>query len=85
MALSSLRKRFTGYTFDRSAQPLRAVSDARGAYCFDNVPPGAYKLSWLPEGTNRWIRRIKMQPDVTVSGNGAASLKDIRVALRTVN
>ncbi len=85
MALSPLSKWFMGYTFDRSVQPLRAVTDVRGVYCFENVPAGAYKLSWLPQRTNRWIRRIKMQPDVTLRSNEVVGLKDIRIALRTVN
>ncbi len=85
VALSSLSKRFTGYTVDRSAKPLRALTDARGVYYFENVPAGAYKLSWLPDGTNRWIRRIKMQPDVSVRGGEVVGLTDIRIALRAVN
>lgn len=85
MALSSLRKGLTGYAFDRSAQPLRSVTDARGVYCFENVPAGEYMLSWLPQRTNRWIRRIKVQPDVTMRSNEVVNLKDIRIALQTVN
>ncbi len=85
IALSRLKKGFFGYTFDKSAEPLRAVTDVRGVYCFESVPAGAYKLSWLPQGTNRWIRRISMQPDATTHDNEVVSLKDIRIALQTIN
>jgi len=85
IALSPLVKRFTGYTFDNTAEPLRAVTDVRGVYCFESVPAGAYKLSWLPQGSDRWTRRIKMQPDATVRGDAVVSLKDIRSAFQAVN
>jgi hypothetical protein len=49
------------------------------------VPAGGYKLAWLPAGQNQWIRRISMQPDVKVHNGETTKLKEIRVALQTIN
>ncbi len=78
-------KTFTGHRLNRAVQPLRAITDGRGAYSFENVPPGPYKLAWLPEGTNQWIRRVAARPDLTVRENQTKHVKDIPVALRTIN
>lgn len=83
--LRPLTKGFTGYQLNRPVQRLRVTTDDRGAYVFRNVPAGPYKLTWLPEGTNQWIRRIAMRPDVVVRDGETVSLKEIRVALKTLN
>lgn len=80
-----LAKGFTGYSVDRAGQSFTTTTDGQGAYRFENVPAGAYKLSWLPDGTNQWIRRISMRPDVMAQAEKAARAKDIRTALRTIN
>ena len=85
VALRPLTKGFTGYQLNRSAQRLRVTTDDRGAYVFWNVPAGPYKLTWLPEGTNQWIRRIAMRPDAVVRDGETVSVKEIRVALKTLN
>ncbi len=80
-----MRKGFTGYA-PKGARKLPPVTtDIHGVYRFDNVPPGTYKLSWLPQGTNQWIRRIAMRPDLTVRTQETTQVKDIPVALRTIN
>jgi hypothetical protein len=66
-------------------QPLSAITDEDGVYGFANVPVGAYKLTWLPAGTNQWIRRIEMKPDVFVHEGQDVTVKDIRSALQTIN
>ncbi len=71
--------------YDTSRRPLDVSTDDEGVYYFDHVPAGDYKLTWLPAGTNRWIRRIAMKPDVHVHNNENVSLKDIRMALQTIN
>ncbi len=80
-----MTKTFGGYSFERGVQPIRTTTDAQGVYHFENVPPGPYKLSWLPQGTNQWIRRIAMRPDVAVQTQETTQVKDISVALRTIN
>ncbi len=71
--------------FDPDRKPLATVTDEQGEYHFDDVPPGSYKLTWLPQGQRRWIRRIAMSPDVKVHPGEVTRLRDIRVALQTVN
>jgi hypothetical protein len=66
-------------------QPISTVTDADGVYEFNNVPVGSYKLTWLPAGTQQWIRRIEMKPDVFVHEGRGVTLKDIRSAMRTIN
>jgi hypothetical protein len=66
-------------------QPLSTVTDAYGIFGFLNAPAGSYKLTWLPAGTNQWIRRIEMKPDVFVHEGQDTALKDVRMALRTIN
>ena len=85
VALKPLEKGFSGYSPDRSRRRLASTTDVHGVYRFYNVPEGAYKLSWLPAGENQWIRRIAARPDVMVRANESVHVKDIRVALRTIN
>lgn len=88
-----MTKTFAGYTFNPAVQPIRTTTDVQGVYRFENVPPGPYKLSWLPLGTNQWIRRIAVRPDLTVPPAARdavrtqemTQVKDIPVALRTIN
>ncbi len=79
------KKMFGGYTYGPTVQPISTTTDVQGVYHFDNVSPGPYKLSWLPQGTNQWIRRIAMRPDVAVRPQETTQVKDIAVALRTIN
>ena len=65
--------------------PLSAMTNDEGFYCFEHVPAGEYKLTWLPDGTKQWIRRIAMRPDVIVHEGQDVTLKDIRMALQTIN
>lgn len=71
--------------FKPAVQPLRTTSDVQGVYRFENVPPGPYKLARLPEGTNPWIRRVAMRPDSTVGANRTKHVKDVSVALWTID
>jgi hypothetical protein len=73
------------FCFDPDRKPLDAVTDDDGVYRFENAPAGQYKLTWLPAGQTRWIRRIAMRPDVTVRSSEATNLKEIRIALQTIN
>jgi hypothetical protein len=64
---------------------MSATTDEQGVYCFEHVPAGDYKLTWLPNGTKQWIRRISLRPDVVVQAGQDVSLKDVRMALQTIN
>ena len=68
-----------------TCEPLSAITDGDGRYFFEHVPSGEYKLTWLPNGTHEWIRRIAMRPDVIVHEGQDLTLKDIRMAMRTIN
>ena len=65
--------------------PLSTMTNDAGFYCFEHVPAGDYKLTWLPDGTKQWIRRIAMRPDVIVHEGQDVTLKDIRMAQQTIN
>ncbi len=78
-------KTLGGYALNRAGPPLRTTTDGQGVYRFDHVPPGLYKLSWLPEATNQWIRRIAVRPDLTVRAHETTHVKAISKALRTMN
>jgi hypothetical protein len=73
------------YCFDPERKPLTTTTDGEGAYCFENVPAGEYKLTWLPQGQNQWIRRIAMRPDIKVRSGEATKAKEIRIAMQTIN
>jgi hypothetical protein len=73
------------YLFDSDRQVLDTVTDEDGNYRFENVPAGEYKLTWLPAGKTQWIRRIAARPDVKVHYGEATKLKEIRVAMQTIN
>jgi len=79
------RHRMGAYSYHDDGEPLVGITDNQGVYYFQHVPPGTYKLTWLPEGTNQWIRRIEMRPDVTVRAGQDAVVKDIRAAQQTIN
>jgi hypothetical protein len=70
---------------DQNRLPLTTTTDNEGMYYFDNVPAGTYKLTWLPAGSTQWIRRIEMKPDVVVHAGQTVVLREIRMALQTIN
>jgi len=73
------------YRYDANREPLSTVTDNEGVYFFDHVPAAKYKLTWLPVGTNQWIRRIAIKPDVVVRPGQAESIITIGAAQRTIN
>ncbi len=70
---------------DEDRKPLSTITDENGVFHFDGVPAGGYKLTWLPAGQKQWIRRIAMRPDVHVHNGETTVLKEIRIALHTIN
>lgn len=85
VSLMPLRKTLGGYTIDARAEPQSEQTGTRGNYRFENVPRGPYKLFWLPAGQRQWIRRIEFKPDVFARTQETLRIKEIRVALRTIN
>jgi hypothetical protein len=74
------------YRYDANREPLSSATDNQGIYYFEHVPIGKYKLTWLPDGTNQWIRRIAIKPDLFVRSNGeTVSVNTIGAARHTIN
>ena len=73
------------YTYDETREPQTATTDSDGDYFFEHVPAGKYKLTWLPQGTKQWIRRLAIKPDVVVHGGQAVIVREIRAAQATIN
>jgi hypothetical protein len=73
------------YRYDTNREPISTIADNEGIYTFDHVPAGKYKLTWLPIGTNQWIRRVAIKPDVVVHPGQAANINTIGAAQRTIN
>jgi hypothetical protein len=75
-----------GYRYDSNREPFSTATNSDGIYYFDHVPIGDYKLTWLPSGTNQWIRRVAIKPDVVVRHSGeAVSINTIGAAQQTIN
>ncbi|MCH8047056.1 MAG: carboxypeptidase regulatory-like domain-containing protein [Planctomycetes bacterium] len=85
VTLMRLKKSFGGYTVSRDTEPLTTVTNLDGSYQFAEVAPGHYKLRWRPHGETHWIRRAEFRPDVRVRTGETSRIKEIRVALRTLN
>lgn len=85
--LVRLRKDGVKYSKDTNsgARPIEAVTDRRGEYTFNNVPPGMHKLYWKPPMESSWIRRVSMEPDVVVRAGDVAYLDDIETNQRILN
>jgi hypothetical protein len=55
---------------------LVAKTDSQGRYAFSKVPPGYYRLYWLPQGGSDWYRRFRDRPDFEVI-SGQLTIQDI--------
>jgi hypothetical protein len=85
VAIVCLRKENVTDSSDEGRLLMSATTDEQGVYCFEHVPAGDYKLTWLPNGTKQWIRRIALRPDAVVHAGQDVNLKDVRMALQTIN
>jgi hypothetical protein len=71
-SLAALKKWFTGDKEEssRNGIVLATRTDSQGRYVFHQVPPGFYRLYWMPDADTGWIRRLREKPDIEVaSGN----------------
>lgn len=73
------------YRYDVNREPLSMATNNEGVYSFEHVPVGQYKLTWLPDGTNQWIRRVAIKPDVVVHAGQTVSVNTIGAARQTIN
>jgi hypothetical protein len=46
---------------------LGTRTDSLGHYIFHEVPPGYYRLYWMPDANTGWIRRLREKPDIDVT------------------
>jgi len=71
-SIAALKKWFSG---GKEKSPENGIvlatrTDSQGRYVFRQVPPGFYRLYWMPDADTGWIRRLREKPDIeVVSGN----------------
>jgi hypothetical protein len=46
---------------------LGTRTDSLGHYIFHEVPPGYYRLYWMPDASTGWIRRLREKPDMDIT------------------
>lgn len=63
----------------QSGLEFETVTDGDGKYVFTQVPVGAYRLKWQPQGESGWLRRLSDRPEVWVEEGKVAAAKDIRM------
>jgi len=70
-SMASLKKMFSGDTEKLSDQIIfETKTDSRGRYIFEKVPPGLYRLYWMPDNETGWVHRMREKPDFEViAGN----------------
>ncbi|MGE5254369.1 MAG: carboxypeptidase-like regulatory domain-containing protein [Planctomycetaceae bacterium] len=45
---------------------IETQTDSQGRYTFEGVPPGSYRLYWMPDTKTGWVRRLRENPDLEV-------------------
>ncbi|MEF9437246.1 MAG: hypothetical protein L0922_00295 [Candidatus Mariimomonas ferrooxydans] len=66
-SMASLKKMFSGDTEKSSDQIVfETKTDLQGRYIFEKVPPGLYRLYWIPDNETGWVHRIREKPDFEV-------------------
>ncbi len=70
---------------DRRRMEFVEATDENGAYRFEEIPIGPYKLQWQPAHSERWVRRIHKKPDVIVEAGMVAYCSDVEANIRAVN
>jgi hypothetical protein len=66
-SMGSLKKLFAkdNKTSEKNIE-IETRADSKGSYVFTRVPPGYYRLYWMPKGEDGWIHRLRDQPDFEV-------------------
>ncbi|MEE8423475.1 MAG: hypothetical protein V3S49_02955 [Thermodesulfobacteriota bacterium] len=66
-SLASLKKMFSGNREKSSDQIiLETKTNTQGQYVFEKVPPGQYRLYWMPDAETGWVHRMREKPDFEV-------------------
>jgi hypothetical protein len=67
-SLTSVKKIFAGEEGGSVDQglSLSTRTDSQGHYAFAKVPPGSYRLYWMPDFKTGWVHRLREKPDFEV-------------------
>jgi len=67
-SLASLKKMFSDNKEKPADQEITFTTrtNSQGRYSFEEVPPGEYKLSWMPDAETGWVHRLRDSPDFEV-------------------
>jgi hypothetical protein len=66
-SFASLKKMVSGNKGKSSDQiTFETKTDSQGRYVFEKVPPGQYRLYWMPDAETGWFHRIREKPDFEV-------------------
>ena len=66
-SIGSLKKLFSkDNKISENYFEFQTRTDAKGRYAFNKVPPGYYRLYWMPKGEDGWIHRLRDKPDFEV-------------------
>ncbi len=76
-SFASLQKMFLGDKEKSSNQIiLKTETDSQGRYVFEKVPPGQYRLYWMPDTETGWVHRMREKPDFEVI-TGELTIKNV--------
>lgn len=65
---AAIKRMFSGNKEKSSGQEivLSTPTDSQGKYVFEQVPPGQYRLFWMPDTKTGWVHRMREKPDFEV-------------------
>lgn len=76
-SLATLKKMFSGNREKSSDQIiLETKTNTQGQYVFEKVPPGQYRLYWMPDAEMGWVHRMREKPDFEVT-SGKLTIQNI--------
>jgi hypothetical protein len=69
-SIAALKKMVAGGKGQQAAEEgvsFETETDSQGRYSFSQVPPGYYRLYWVPDPQTGWVRRLRENPDFEVT------------------